>query len=360
MRVTAPGRPALRSVTTTRTTTTAPVRTRRGTPRAVLAVLLALTAWLPAAPAAADDGSGKAVTGGPQAWSVQPTDKTKGAASKRLAFQLDARPGTVIHDSVRVSNLSTEPLSFQVYGADAYNTPRDGGLAYRQAGEAQRDIGAWVQLGTNALVIPERRAADIPFTVTVPKDATPGTHTGGIVALDNALRDAGTTDSGVDVSIQRAIAVRLELTVAGPLTPGLSVSGVRLDHIADSVPFRSGRAVVRYTVTNTGNTPVEGTAAVDVTGLFGRAIAARTRDLPLVLPGQHTELTLDIGRAPPLDLLTAKVTVSGTGTPATTARVQRLALSWATVAVLVTVMALAAAGLSQIRRRRRTLAREHV
>ncbi|MFJ6466677.1 WxL protein peptidoglycan domain-containing protein [Streptomyces sp. NPDC091387] len=323
----------------------------RTVPIAVLALLTALVGWLPSA--AADGKDGKS-----QAWSVQPTDKGSGAA-RRLAFQLDAPPGAVIRDSVRISNLSTEPISFQVYGADAYNTPRDGGLAYRQAGEAQHDVGAWVQLRTNAMVIPERRAADIPFTVTVPEDATPGTHTGGVIALDNALRGAGTTDSGVDVSIQRAIAVRLELTVSGPRTPGLSVTGVRLDQAPGGAPFEAGRATVQYTVTNTGNTPVQGKAAIEVTGLFGRTVATRTRSLPLILPGQHTELTLDAGRSPPVDLLTAKVTVTGTGTPATTARVHRLALSWPTLASVAVAAALLAVGLSQLRRRRRTLALEH-
>lgn len=326
----------------------------RSAPIAVLAVLTALAGWLPASSAMAADGAGESS----QAWSVQPTDKGNGAGG-RLAFQLDARPGSVIRDSVRVSNLSTEPLSFQVYGADAYNTPRDGGLAYRQAGEAQHDVGAWVKLRTNALVIPKGRAADIPFTITVPDDATPGTHTGGVIALDNALRGAGTTGSGVDVSIQRAIAVRLELTVSGPLTPGLAVSKVRLDHTPGDAPFEAGRTTVHYTVTNTGNTPVQGTAAVDVGGLFGRTVADRTRPLPMILPGQHTELTLDTGRSPPVDLLTAKVTVSATGTPTTTARVHRLALSWTTLAVVAVTAALVVVGLSQLRRRRRTLALEH-
>ncbi|MFE9857401.1 WxL protein peptidoglycan domain-containing protein [Streptomyces sp. NPDC005780] len=338
MRPTARGRVAARSV-----------------PLAVLAVLTALAGWLLAPEAAATAGT----DGKSQAWSVQPTDKGSGGA-RRLVFQLDAPPGAVIRDSVRVSNLSSEPISFQVYGADAYNTPRDGGLAYRQAGEAQRAIGAWVKLRTNALVIPARRAADIPFTVTVPRDATPGTHTGGVIALDNALRGAGTTDSGVDVSIQRAIAVRLELTVSGPLTPGLSVSGVRLDQTSGGAPFEAGRATVHYTVTNTGNTPVQGKAAIAVTGLFGRTVATRTRSLPLILPGQHTELTLDTGRSPPVDLLTAKVTVSATGTPDTTARVNRLALSWPTLGAVAVAAALVVAGLSQLRRRRRTLALEHV
>ncbi|MEV6162046.1 DUF916 domain-containing protein [Streptomyces sp. NPDC052052] len=334
MRLTARGRAAARSV-----------------PIAVLAVLFTLVGSLPAPVAAAADGSS-------QAWSVQPTDKGSGTG-RRLAFQLDAVPGSVIRDSVRISNLSTEPISFQVYGADAYNTPRDGGLAYRQAGEAQHDIGEWVKLRTNALVIPKRRAADIPFTITVPEDATPGTHVGGVIALDNALRGAGATDSGVDVSIQRAIAVRLELTVSGPLTPGLSVSKVRLDHAPGDAPFESGTTTVHYTVTNTGNTPVQGKAAIEVTGLFGRTVGGRTKSLPLILPGQHTELSLDTGRSPPFDFLTAKVTVSATGTPATTARVHRLALSWTTLAVVAVIAALVAVGLSQLRRRRRTLALEH-
>ncbi|WP_406364472.1 WxL protein peptidoglycan domain-containing protein [Streptomyces sp. NBC_00645] len=310
---------------------------------ALLTLLLALlVSPLPAA----------AVGSGPSAWSVRPA----GAATdgvRRGVFSLDAAPGSKIKDAVLISNLSKVPLSFQVYGTDAYNTPRDGALAYREAGQAQQGIGRWVKLRTNALVIPAGRSAEIPFTLTVPPDATPGAHVGGIVALNNAVEQAG-RDNGVDLGIQRAIAVRMQLTVAGPLTPGVTVRDVRLTHRPSAVPFRSGRASVRYTVVNTGNTVIQPTARPRATGLFGRTLKTfRTARLPVLLPGQSTVITAAWDGAPPLDFVHASVRVSARGVPGASAESGSVLLSWTTLAVLLAALALAALALSQVRRRRR-------
>uniref|UniRef100_A0AAU3IA64 DUF916 domain-containing protein n=1 Tax=Streptomyces sp. NBC_01393 TaxID=2903851 RepID=A0AAU3IA64_9ACTN len=310
---------------------------------ALLALLLAL--FMSPAPASAA-GSG------PNAWSVRPA----GAATdgvRRGAFSLDAAPGSKIKDAVLVSNLSKIPISFQVYGTDAYNTPRDGALAYREAGQAQQGIGRWVKLATNALVIPAGRSAEIPFTLTVPADATPGAHVGGIVALDNAVEQAG-QDNGVDLGIQRAIAVRMQLTVAGPLTPGVTVRDVRLTHRPSGMPFRSGSATVRYTVVNTGNTVIQPTARPRATGLFGRTLKTfRTARLPVLLPGQSTVMTAAWDGAPPLDFVHASVRVSAQGVPEASAESGSVLLSWTTVAVLLALSALLVLALSQVRRRRR-------
>ncbi|WP_405915049.1 WxL protein peptidoglycan domain-containing protein [Streptomyces sp. NBC_00728] len=327
-----------------------PIR-RRGRPGAihptVTRVLLTVLLVLLVCPTPA-----AAAGSGPSAWSVRPAGAVTDGV-RRSAFSLDAAPGSTIKDAVVISNLSEVPLSFQVYGTDAYNTPRDGALAYREAGQAQQGVGRWVKLRTNALVIPAGRGAEIPFTLTVPPDATPGAHVGGIVALDNAVEQAG-RDNGVDLGIQRAIAVRVQLTVGGPLTPGVGVRDVRLAHRPAGVPFRSGRATLRYTVVNTGNTVIQPSARPRATGLFGRTLKTfRTTRLPVLLPGQSTVITAVWDGAPPLDYVHASVRVSAQGMPAASAETGSVLLSWTTVAVLLALLALLALALSQVRRRRR-------
>ncbi|MFF3611537.1 WxL protein peptidoglycan domain-containing protein [Streptomyces sp. NPDC002580] len=326
---------------------------RRGTPRTshatVAHVLLALFLALVVLPVPA-----AAAASGPSAWSVRPA----GAAAdgvRRPAYALDAAPGTRIKDAVLISNLSKLPLSFQVYGTDAYNTPRDGALAYREAGQVQRGVGRWVKLRTNALIVPAGHSAEIPFTLTVPSDATPGAHVGGIVALNNAVEQAG-RDAGVDLGIQRAIAVRVQLTVAGPLTPGVTVRDVRLAHRPSGVPFRSGRATLRYTVVNTGNTVVRPTARPRVTGLFGRTLKTfRAARLPVLLPGQSTVMTVAWSDPPPLDFADTSVRVNAKGVPGASAESGSVLLAWATLAALLAALALLALALSRVRRRRRVL-----
>ncbi|MFD3934638.1 WxL protein peptidoglycan domain-containing protein [Streptomyces sp. NPDC058611] len=320
-----------------------------GTARAVAAALLAvvMTALLAGAPPAA--GAARTAVGadGGSSWSVRPA-----GTADRAAFVMDSAPGTVVKDAVRISNLSDAPLSFQVYGSDAYNTPRDGALAYRQAGEAQSGLGGWLSLDTNALVIPPGRAADIPFTLNVPADATPGSHVGGIVALNNAVEQAGEA-AGVDVGIQRAIAVRIQLTVEGPLTPGLAVRSVRVHHLPGGAPFAGARATLTYTVVNTGNAALRPTVSPRVSGLFGlRHSAFADRTLPLLLPGQSADLSADWPDAPGVDYLTATVRVTAPGLPATTAQSSRVAVSWPTLGAVAGLLAVLAVALGRLRRDR--------
>lgn len=321
--------------------------------RVMAACLTALAALTPATASSAAAPAALAGGAAPGSWSVQPA-----GTNGRLAFIMDSVAGSVVKDAVRVSNLSDAPLSFQVYGSDGYNTPRDGALAFRQAGEAQTGIGGWITLGTNALVIPPGRAADIPFTVSVPADATPGSHIGGIVALNNAVEQAGDT-SGVDVGIQRAIAVRIQLTVDGPLTPGLAVRSVRVRHHPSDVPFAAARATLSYTVVNIGNTALKPTVSPKVEGLLGlRHSVFPERTLPLLLPGQRADFSADWPDAPGLDYLNATVRVSAPGIPSASAQSGRAAISWSTLGTVGALLGVLAFSLGWIRRQKSGLAGE--
>lgn len=82
-------------------------------------------------------------------WSVFPAvrkGESDAPGADRAHFRMTAKPGSTLRDRVTVSNLAKEPVTFLVYAADAYNTPRDGGFAVREPTERQRSVGAWTRL----------------------------------------------------------------------------------------------------------------------------------------------------------------------------------------------------------------------
>ncbi|GAA1354110.1 WxL protein peptidoglycan domain-containing protein [Streptomyces beijiangensis] len=302
----------------------------------------AFSAVLMNAPAhAADNGS----------WSVYPAVSKLGG---RPYFYLSADPGTTINDKVTVTNKTAQPLNFRLYGADAYNTERDGGFAVRSLKEKQTGVGAWVRPGLDRITVPPHGAVTVPFTLTVPEGAMPGDHPGALVALDERVEKA---KGDVAVGVRWAVGARVYLRVTGPTVTGLAVEHVSLAHSQPLIPGTGkSRTLISYTLRNTGNVTLDPKVQLKAEGLFGRTLL--TRDLSKVpgelLPGQQVKLTEPWAGAPQLEW----------GDVTLTARAQDLkesasasffALPWLAALLLFGVFVAGAVAVVRVRRGRARL-----
>ncbi|TDC73607.1 DUF916 domain-containing protein, partial [Actinomadura sp. 7K507] len=258
------------------------------------------------------------------------------AAAARPAFAIEAPPGETVKDAVQITNLTGEPLDFRLYGADAYNTPRDAGFALRAANEPSKDVGAWITLKRGTLKVPARKAVKVPFTLEIPPNATPGEHIGGIVALNTAIESVQES-GGARVGVRRAVAARVYLRVAGPLTPSLRIGGPDTARTEPLVPYvNQSRGTIRYTVVNSGNQRLSPTARVWATGIFGRRVEEwPDRRLPEILPGQRTEITVPWNGVPPLDAVTVRVELTTADGVRVRGQDQFTAVPWVALLVLV-------------------------
>ncbi|MWK38346.1 DUF916 domain-containing protein [Actinomadura sp. J1-007] len=242
----------------------------------------------------------------------------------------------MVHDLVRIANLTDRRLTFSLYGADAYNTPRDAGFALRTAAEPRTDVGRWIRLGTGKTVIQPRTAREIPFTISVPLNATPGEHIGGVVALNQAI-EAVQEDGAARIGLRRAVAARVYLRVAGPAAPGVRVDALAVTRREPLVPVVNRTlGVVRYTVVNTGNLRIAPTANVRATGLLGRPLKEwPARHLPELLPGQSIAIEMPWDGPPPLDAVAVRVDVTAADGVAARTRTGFLAVPWVALLTLL-------------------------
>ncbi|MFD7326494.1 WxL protein peptidoglycan domain-containing protein [Streptomyces sp. NPDC059875] len=300
------------------------------------AVLVLIGAGAPAA-RAAENGE----------WAVYPAASQLGS---RPYFYLSADPGTTLTDRVTVTNKTGAPLSFRLYGADAYNTERDGGFAVRTSQEKQTGAGAWITPERTRVTVPARSSVTVPFTLAVPADAEPGDHPGAFVALDERI-EAGT--GSVAVGVQRAVAARLYLRVNGPTVPALAVEDVTLDQDRPLVPGAgTSTALISYTLHNRGNVTLNPKVALRAEGVFGRTLLAR--DLAKIpselLPRQKIRLTERWTGSPQFDW--GEVTLTATAKDVReSGRASFLALPWLAAAAVLAGGAVALIGL-RVRRRR--------
>lgn len=330
--------------------------------RRLAAVLAAcLLAVLPAAAGAAsaaatvpatrpgDGGQGRTTFG------VQPSAAKKPDA--RPHFSYGATPGAAVKDHIAVYNYGKEPLTLRVYAGDAFTTA-DGGFDLFAANHKSTDVGSWVKLGKNLLNVPGRSHVIVPFTLTVPRNVTPGDHTGGIVASLSAVR---TDKKGSKVAVDQRVGARIYLRVAGELKPRLSVEGLHTAYQGTANPFGTGSATVTYTVRNTGNVRLAARQAVRVRDLFGGgASVANPRDITELLPGAAVKITASaIGVVPAMrDTTTVTVdpkSVRGDIKHRVLPRVTRVENFWAVPWALLALLLVAAGALTLlfVRRRRR-------
>jgi hypothetical protein len=315
-----------------------PRRTRPLWALAALPLALMLGLGIPTA-----DPAGAASNG---SWSVYPTTPTGG--TPRVVFSPKLVPGKTADDSVTVSNLSAAPLSFELFAADAFNTP-GGGLSLRRKVDPVEGIGAWIRLAHSAVIVPAHASAAIPFVIVVPTNATPGDHVGGIVAEETT----GTPSSqgSVPVNVVQAVGVRVYGRVSGPLVTHLGVAKphVAVNDTTGALFGSSTNAVVTVKVENRGNVVLTPVAHLKVTSTFG-ATTTRTFSTGPLLPGESVARRFTVpvrttGR------LQAQLSAAGSGARATVSSSQ-FNLPWGLI-VLVLVMLVGLVLTLVLRRRRR-------
>ena len=272
----------------------------------------------PASPSAAgaagartQHASGTAGTpSGRVTWSVVPATST-GPDPNRLEFSYGVvKAGSTISDHVEIANRSSQSAAFSVYATDASGTSASGALLLLGSNQKSTDIGAWSSFAGGArqlsTIIPGKKAIIVAFTLKVPPQATPGDHTGAMVAAVGVTRKNAAGESVVE---NYRIAVPLELRVPGALKAGIQVQSISTGFSDPLNPFGTGSATVSYTVTNSGNVRQSATPSVRVTGPFGQTAIVHPAKLPVILPGDSVRVAASLAGLFPDGPMTAHINV---------------------------------------------------
>ena len=214
----------------------------------------------------------------------------EGAPDGRSRFSYAADPGQQIADQYIVRNTGTIAQSFTMLATDAFND-EDGAFGLLETGAETIDVGAWVlfENGTNRLQFDLQPGESrlVPFTVTVPAQAGPGDHVGGILA--------SVVTPGAQVNVDRRLGTRLYVRVSGEIQAGLTISGLESENIGDWWNPFAGTVRVHYTVENTGNVALASNISVGVRTWFGLPAAGQMGDgIPELLPGSTRTFETDL------------------------------------------------------------------
>lgn len=306
-----------------------------------------------------EDGDGDLVSFG-----IAPAQEDR--ADDRPYINMAAPPGSVIYDYVAILNQDDEPIDLDIYAADVIMA-EGGGLGLMSRDEPSFDAGAWIGAdGPSTITVPAQTPETgygftiVPIAITIPVDAEPGDHLGGVVA---ALRTTGQGANTPTIELEQRVALRVYVRVAGDLRPGLDVFGLTASWEPDS-PVGVGSVTVAYTLVNTGNVRMAVEPSVTVEGPFGLLPRTGAGDrVDELLPGGSVAHTVVVGDVWAIGRLA--VTVDATALPASTgvepgigtvtATTDVWAVPWLAIAVLLLLIAL---GVIVVRRRRRRRQRD--
>ncbi|MGI5236968.1 COG1470 family protein [Dactylosporangium sp. CA-139066] len=313
---------------------------RKTTLRTAVAALLAAVAIAGpgAAPALAEDDV---------AWTVRTASNTYGA--DRSSYSYAVNPGGQVKDAMVVANRGKAPLNLTVYAGDGYTTG-GGHLDLVTRDKKSVAVGAWLKADAATVAIQPGQTAEVPFTLSVPANATPGDYAGGIVT------SLVQPDAAQSINVERRLGIRVKLRVGGDLHPALAVEGL-------TVTYAGGDATVTYTIHNTGNAILSAQQSASVAGPFGwwRRDAGAISAPPELLPGESWPVKATVHGVDRALLLTATVTLtprltdesgSTTSLPDVTASADTWVVPWTALILLVVVIALVAGGFLLLRRNR--------
>ena len=271
-------------------------------------------------------------------WSVRPGDQN--GEDGRSWVEWEADPGDEQTEHMVVTNHGDADVEFQLSAADGYFTDT-GRFNMLPSDEESIAAGAWIDL-PESITVPSGAAEVVPFTVTVPDNATPGDHAAGVAA---SIRSTG---DGV-VGVESRVGFRVMTRVEGELQPQLAVDASG-SYSGEVNPFSSGSVDVAYEVENTGNTLLRAQPEIALTGPFGVGSQRVAGDEIVELaPGETRRGTVRVSDAWPL--ITYDASVTATPLPVSddlgfeaaepvTAEASILAMPWSQLVVLALALVL--------------------
>lgn len=252
--------------------------------------------------------------------------------------RLDRLPAnTAKQGEFTVLNDGQHGYDFIVYSApywvkDIFYTPDF------MADRPNADAHKWVSFSQTKWRVEPRQTVTVPYTITVPGNASPGGHYGVVFA---EVQPSGAP--GEAVARKKRVGMILYANVEGKVDIAGKTDSIEIGWFQNHAPLKA-----TIDVSNSGNIDFEAKQSLTVADVFGRVVAKSEQEV-VVLPDQPRRSVLEWKAAPWLGLF--KVTVSSTTPDETTTKESYVLV--APVWFVVVVFVLVGAGVFYALRRKR-------
>jgi len=163
-------------------------------------------------------------------------------------------------DALLLFNTGEETKTVKLYPVDSI--PSNQGNFALEAQDAPRDgIGAWIKLAETLVTLEPGESREIPFVITIPKDADVGEHSGGIIIQKAA---PGQAEGEAAASVVTRVGIRVYQTVPGEIIKEIEIDDFSLELIKpqDQKPYYD----IVLTAKNKGNVSLSPKVSLEISG----------------------------------------------------------------------------------------------
>ncbi len=151
-------------------------------------------------------------------------------------------------DAIRVINNTDGRKTLEIYAVDSV-VASGGALSCAQQGDDKEEVGEWIRLSRSEVALGPASSGDVPFTIEVPDQVSPGEHNGCLVVQEKGQepeRKAG------GIALTTRTGIRVAITVPGDIERELAFTGYEVIKRED----RDGY-ILRTKLRNSGNVSID-------------------------------------------------------------------------------------------------------
>lgn len=200
---------------------------------------------------------------------------------------LAVQPGSTLEYEITVSNVSSQAQTFYLLKKDIIGAGDNGAplFASDELETTGFEISTWITLASEELTIEPNGSAPLKFTVTVPENASPGSHFGGIFISHEPPRSRET-----GAAIGYEVGSIISLRVAGDVKE----QGTIRSFSTGNYVYGSLSVDFHARIDNEGSTLIRPFGPLEVYNMFGKRVATLTfnESQSGIFPGQTRDFSL--------------------------------------------------------------------
>lgn len=189
----------------------------------------------------------------------------EGIEIKPAVIEDRANPGEVYEFTIKVTNISGSEKTFFLSAQDISGLTDSGLPIFSDETEiTPYELSSWVKLPESSITLGANETRSIPFSITVPTDAAPGAHFGGVF-LDARPPKQRVTGSAVGMKVGSIINLR----IAGDVNEDAQLREFSSSHIV-----YGSAAKIDFTtkIANLGNVLLRPHGLIEITNMQGSKV----------------------------------------------------------------------------------------